>query len=96
MKFLNYSEEAYIGFSWIITFKNAKWIQEAASKIPLERILIETDAPFLTPEPFRWKKINTSGYTKFVLDKIKDLRNEDPEIIEKQIYENSLKFYWLY
>ncbi len=95
LKFLNYSEEAYIGFSWIITFKNAKWIQEAASKIPLERILIETDAPFLTPEPFRWKKINTSGYTKFVLDKIKDLRNEDPEIIEKQIYENSLRFYWL-
>jgi len=92
---MDYSQEAYFWFSGITTFKNASDIQDAASKIPLNKILVETDAPYLTPEPFRWQKINTSGYTKFVLEKIKELRGESREEIENQIFENSLNFYWI-
>ncbi|MCK9272553.1 TatD family hydrolase [Candidatus Gracilibacteria bacterium] len=90
---MDYSPEAYFGFSGIVTFKKASDIQDAASKIPLSKILVETDAPYLTPEPFRGQKINTSGYTKFVLEKIKELRGESREEIENQIFENSLNFY---
>ena len=46
----------YISFSGIVTFKNAREIQEVAKKAPLERILIETDSPYLSPEPFRGRK----------------------------------------
>ncbi|EKD66793.1 MAG: hypothetical protein ACD_49C00009G0018 [uncultured bacterium (gcode 4)] len=92
---MDYSPEAYFWFSGIVTFKKASDIQDAASKIPLSKILVETDAPYLTPEPFRWQKINTSGYTKFVLEKIKELRPESREEIENQIFENSLSFYWI-
>lgn len=92
MKFIELSPGAYIWFSWIVTFKNAVEVQDTASRIPIDRILVETDAPYLAPPPFRGK-LNTSWYTKFVLDKIKELRPEAPELIEKIVFENSLKFY---
>lgn len=93
-KFLSLWESIYIWFSWIVTFKNALDVQNSITKVPLDRILVETDAPYLAPAPHRGK-LNTSWYTKFVLDKIKELRDENPEIIENQIYENSLRFYWI-
>ena len=50
---LEFSEEIYFSFSGIVTYKSALSIQEAAKKIPLDRILVETDAPFLAPVPLR-------------------------------------------
>ncbi len=91
-RFLGISDNIYIWFSWIVTFKNWLNIQEAAKIVPLNRILVETDAPYLAPDPHRWKQ-NTPAYTKFVLDKIKELRSEDPELLENVIFENSLRFY---
>lgn len=63
----------YISFSGIVTFKNAKSLQEVASKIPLERMLIETDAPYLAPVPFRGKQ-NHPALVKHVAEAIADLR----------------------
>ncbi|MDD2565328.1 MAG: TatD family hydrolase [Candidatus Gracilibacteria bacterium] len=91
-KYLNLSDKIYFGFSGIVTFKNALSVQETVPNIPLARILVETDAPYLAPVPYRGK-LNTSGYVKFVLDKIKELRTETPELVENTIYENSLRFY---
>lgn len=91
---LELSPNAYIWFSWIVTFKNAKQVAETATQIPLDRILVETDAPYLAPDPHRGK-LNTSWYTKYILDKIKELRKEAPGVIEKQVFENSLRFYWI-
>jgi TatD DNase family protein len=52
-KLLTYSDEVYFSFSGILTYKNATITQDAAYSIPLNRIIIETDAPFLAPQPVR-------------------------------------------
>jgi TatD DNase family protein len=63
----------YISFSGIITFKNAKALQQVAQTIPLDRILIETDAPYLAPAPFRGRT-NQPGYVRYVAEKLAELR----------------------
>lgn len=92
-KLLDYSPEAKISFSWIITFNSAKEVAITAANIPLENILVETDAPYLTPTPYRGKQENEPSFTKYTLEKIIELRSESPEIIKKQIFENSLKIF---
>ncbi len=87
------SSNAMMSFSGIVTFKNAKEIAETAANIPLKNILIETDSPFLTPAPYRWKQENEPAFTQFVLEKIIELRSESPEEIEKTILENSQNIY---
>lgn len=64
----------YISFSGILTFKNATVIKEVARSIPLERILIETDAPYLAPAPYRGKT-NQPAYVKHVAEEIAKLRD---------------------
>jgi len=64
----------YISFSGILTFKNAKQIKEVAQNIPLEKILIETDSPYLAPMPYRGKT-NQPAYVKHVAEEIAKLRN---------------------
>jgi TatD DNase family protein len=64
----------YISFSGILTFKNATVIKEVAQNIPLEKILIETDAPYLAPAPYRGKT-NQPAYVKHVAEEIAKLRN---------------------
>ncbi len=63
----------YISFSGIVSFNSAKDLQEVAKKVPLDRILIETDAPYLAPVPFRGKP-NQPAYTRHVAEKIAALR----------------------
>jgi TatD DNase family protein len=63
----------YISFSGIVTFKNAKQLKEVAQRVPLERILIETDAPYLAPVPHRGK-LNQPAYVKHVAEEIAKLR----------------------
>ncbi|SMG62314.1 hydrolase, TatD family [methanotrophic bacterial endosymbiont of Bathymodiolus sp.] len=66
----------YISFSGIVTFKNAKEIQEVARKVPADRYLIETDSPYLAPAPFRGKS-NYPIYVQHVAQYIADLRETD-------------------
>lgn len=63
----------YIALGGVVTFKNAKKIHEIAKNIPLDHLLLETDAPYLTPEPFRGKR-NEPAYVKFAAEKIAELR----------------------
>lgn len=88
-KVLDFAPNAMFSFSWVLTFKNAKNIQEVAKILPIKNILAETDSPFLTPEPLRWKEENEPIFTKYVIQKISELRWEDYEYIEENIYENS-------
>ncbi len=64
----------YIALGGVVTFKNAKKMREVAKEIPLEKLLLETDAPYLTPEPFRGKR-NEPAFVKFVAEKIAEIRN---------------------
>lgn len=63
----------YISFSGIVTFKNAVTIKEVARQVPLDRILVETDSPYLAPVPFRGKT-NQPSYVKYVAEEIAGLR----------------------
>lgn len=77
----------YISFSGIVTFKNAKAIQEVARKIPADRYLIETDSPYLAPVPFRGKS-NYPIYVQHVAQYLADLRETSLDIITRQSNEN--------
>lgn len=63
----------YLSFNGVITFKNAKKAVEIVNYMPLDRILIETDSPYLTPEPFRGSR-NNSSYVRLVAQKIADIK----------------------
>ncbi len=81
----------YISFSGIVVFKNAKELQEAASSVPLSHMLIETDAPFLSPPPNRGKR-NDPTNLPYILEKIFELRSEKKQLIEESIFTNSQNF----
>ncbi len=77
----------YISFSGIVTFKNAKPLKEIARTVPLERMLIETDAPYLAPVPHRGKT-NEPGFVKHVAEEIAALRGVALETIAEQTSNN--------
>lgn len=77
----------YISFSGIVTFKNALNIQDAAKNVPLDRILIETDAPYLAPVPMRGKK-NEPAYLRHTAEFIANLRGVSLEEIASQTTKN--------
>ncbi len=81
----------YISFSGILAFKNAVDIHEAAKKLPLESILIETDAPFLAPPPNRGKR-NDSSNMPYILERMFSLREESNSKVEEMLFLNSEKF----
>lgn len=77
----------YISFSGIVTFRNAVDLQEVARRVPLERMLIETDSPFLAPVPFRGKR-NDPSKVRHVAEKIADLRGISVAEVEERTTEN--------
>jgi len=89
---LQFSDEIYFSFSGILTYKNAQKIQETAKILPLDRILVETDAPFLAPQPVRGQ-ICEPAFVRYTLEKLIELRSESPEEIEEQVYANSKRFF---
>ncbi len=77
----------YISISGIVTFKNAKELQDVVRKMPLDRLLIETDSPYLAPVPYRGKQ-NQPAYVKHVAEFIAELRGESVEKIAEQTTAN--------
>ncbi|MCB1959368.1 MAG: TatD family hydrolase, partial [Rhodocyclaceae bacterium] len=77
----------YISFSGIVTFKNAKALKAVARQVPLDRLLIETDSPYLAPVPHRGK-VNEPGFVKHVAEEIAALRGETVERIAEVSTEN--------
>uniref|UniRef100_UPI00405770BB TatD family hydrolase n=1 Tax=Agathobacter sp. TaxID=2021311 RepID=UPI00405770BB len=72
----------YIGVGGVVTFKNAKKLVETVQAIPLERILLETDCPYMAPEPFRGKR-NSSLYLPYVVKKIAEIKGVSAEETEQ-------------
>lgn len=82
----------YISFSGILTFKNAIDLQEIAKKVPIDRILIETDCPYLAPIPHRGK-MNQPAYVKYIAEYIATLRGESFETIAEKTTHNYLELF---
>lgn len=82
----------YISFSGILTFTNAKEIQSIAQQLPLERILIETDSPYLTPSPFRGKPCQPA-YVAYVAKKLAELKELPLAEIAQQTSDNFFKLF---
>ncbi|MBF0106570.1 MAG: TatD family hydrolase [Deltaproteobacteria bacterium] len=82
----------YISFSGVVTFKKADAMREVVKAVPLDRILIETDAPFLAPEPFRGKK-NRPAYVRYTAQKIAEVRGGTFEEIAKTTTGNTMRLF---
>ena len=82
----------YIGVGGVVTFKNAKKLKETAERIPLTKILIETDAPYMAPEPYRGRR-NDSGKLSFVAEKIAELKGVSVEEVEDATRENAKRLF---
>lgn len=82
----------YIGIGGVLTFKNAKKLKEVAAEIPLERILLETDCPYMAPEPHRGER-NSSLYIPHVVEKLAEIRNITKEEIIAVTNENARRLF---
>jgi TatD DNase family protein len=84
----------YISFSGIVTFKNAKQLKEVAQRVPLERMLIETDSPYLAPVPYRGK-LNQPAYVKHVAEEIARLRGISVDEVGQRTTDNFQRLFKL-
>ena len=82
----------YIGVGGVVTFKNARKLKETVAGIPLDRILLETDAPYLAPESNRGKR-NHSGNLIFVAEKVAELKGITPQEVEDVTGENARRLF---
>ena len=82
----------YISLSGIVTFKNAQTIKDVARRVPLDRLLIETDSPYLAPVPYRGK-VNQPGYVKYVAEEIARLRDISYEEVAKATTDNFFRLF---
>jgi len=87
-------KDFYFGIGGVVTFKNAKKLVEVLPKIPDDKLLLETDSPYLTPHPFRGKR-NEPAYTTLVLEKMAEVKGVPKEELEKKILENSYRLFTL-
>jgi TatD DNase family protein len=85
----------YISFSGTVTFKNAKTIHSSAAMVSSDRLLIETDCPFLAPVPKRGERRNEPAYVRYVAEHVANLRGETLEAIAQQTTENACKLFGL-
>jgi TatD DNase family protein len=82
----------YISFSGIVTFKNAHQVRQVAKEIPLERILVETDSPYLAPVPHRGK-VNEPAFVRYVASEIASLKGIDLEVVARATTENFCRLF---
>lgn len=82
----------YIGVGGVVTFKNAKKLKEVVEEIPLTSIVLETDCPYLAPEPYRGKR-NNSLYISYVAKEIARIKNVDYDTVVRQTEANAIELY---
>ena len=81
-----------LSFNGAVTFKNARKAPEVIAATPIERMMIETDSPYLTPVPYRGRR-NDSGYVHLVAEKIAEIKHMTPQEVERITFENGKRFF---
>ena len=84
----------YLGFTGPLTFNKADDLRRIAAKVPEDRVLIETDAPFLTPEPYRGQR-NQPAYVAYVAARLAEIKQVETAVIAQQTTENAIRLFWL-
>ncbi len=84
----------YLGIGGVVTYKNARKLKDVVSYMPLERMLLETDCPYLTPTPHRGKR-NDSSYLVHVIEEIARIKGITPQEVERATWKNAHDFYRL-
>ena len=84
----------YISLAGVVTFKNAKAAKDVAKSLPIDRLLVETDSPYLTPEPHRGKR-NEPKYVKYVAEKISELRGISLDELARATRQNTMDLFHL-
>jgi len=82
----------YLSFSGVVTFQNATMLRDIVKTVPLDRILVETDAPYLTPVPHRGKR-NEPAYVRHVADKIAELHGLTTQQVEDATAQNTKRLF---
>lgn len=82
----------YIGFTGVITFKNARRAVEAAAEVPLDRLLIETDCPYMAPGPYRGKRCDSTMLPRMA-EKLAEIKGVSPQRLADQTFENACAVY---
>lgn len=83
-----------IGVGGVVTYKNGRKLKEVVKAIPLEKIVVETDCPYLAPEPFRGQR-NSSEYLRYIIDAIADIKGVSGEEVENITYDTAMRLYGL-
>lgn len=82
----------YVSFSGVVSFTKAVDVHASAKAVPLDRFLIETDAPYLTPKPYRGRQ-NETGYVYYVAQAIADIKNISLEEVALHTFNNAMRIY---
>jgi TatD DNase family protein len=82
----------YVSFSGVVTFKNANRVREVVASIPLDRILVETDCPYLTPHPYRGK-LTHSGLMRYTVDTLAEIFSKDSDEMADILSQNAKKLF---
>lgn len=82
----------YLGIGGVATFKNGRKLKEVLEEVPLTRLVLETDCPYLAPEPYRGKR-NHSGYLSYVVNAIADIKGVSAQEVEDMTWENAVSLY---
>lgn len=85
---------AYLGIGGVVTFGNGRKMKDVVEYMPLDRLLLETDCPYLAPEPFRGKR-NDSSYLPYVVRTVAQIKGLSEEAVERAAWENAIRFYRL-
>ncbi|WP_283679313.1 TatD family hydrolase [Lentilactobacillus sp. Marseille-Q4993] len=84
----------YVSYSGVASFKKTHEVHDSVRQTPIDRMLVETDAPYLAPEPYRGKQ-NEPGYTLYTVEALARLRDVDPDEIAAHTYQNTLRLFGL-